>query len=77
MKQKEKKETKKDDFRPLHSIAVASGAGITLIVSIGVGMWMGLQADEFLGTSPFGVIIFSILGGASGVWSVNKQILGK
>lgn len=74
-----RKDSKKapDDFDPLHSIAVASGAGITLLVSIGIGLWLGLKCDEYLGTSPFGIIIFSIVGAMSGMYSVIKQILGK
>ncbi|MGN0954001.1 AtpZ/AtpI family protein [Dialister sp.] len=66
-----------DDFDPLHSIAVASGAGLTILVSIGVGLWLGLKCDEYLGTSPLGVILLSILGAMSGMYSVIKQILGK
>ncbi len=68
---------KKDDFDPLKSIAVASGAGMTLIVSIGIGVWLGLKLDEILGISPFGLIGMSLLGAMSGLWSVIKQILGK
>lgn len=68
---------KKDDFDPLKSIAVASGAGMTLIVSIGIGVWLGLKLDEILEISPFGLIGMSLLGAMSGLWSVIKQILGK
>ena len=74
-----RKDSKKapDDFDPLHSIAVASGAGITLLCSIGIGLWLGMKCDEYLGTTPFGIIILSILGAISGMYSVIKQILGK
>lgn len=67
----------KDDWNPLRSVAIASGAGMTILVSIGVGVWMGLKIDEYLGTYPWGLILLSILGAASGLWSVIKQILGK
>lgn len=66
---------KKDDFRPLHSIAVASGAGLTLVVSIGIGIWLGQKCDSFFGTGPWGTVFFSIMGAASGLWSVIKQIM--
>ena len=68
-----RKDRKADDFDPLHSIAVASGAGLT----IGIGLWLGMKCDEYLGTTPFGIIILSILGAISGMYSVIKQILGK
>lgn len=66
-----------DDWNPLRSIAVASGAGMTILVSVGLGLWMGVRADEYLGTDPWGMICLSILGAASGLYSVIKQILGK
>ncbi len=72
-----KEHQKTDDWNPLRSVAIASGAGITMLVSIGVGVWMGLKVDEYLGTNPWGLILLSILGAASGLWSVIKQILGK
>ena len=38
-------EKKPDDFNPLHRIAVASGAGMTLLTCIGVGSrLMSMQA---------------------------------
>ncbi len=66
-----------DDWHPLRSVAIASGAGMTMLVSIGVGVWLGLKADEYLGTYPWGLILLSLLGAISGLWSVIKQILGK
>lgn len=36
-----------------------------------------MKCDEYLGTTPFGIIILSILGAISGMYSVIKQILGK
>ena len=69
-----RKDRKADDFDPLHSIAVASGAGLTILC---IGLWLGMKCDEYLGTTPFGIIILSILGAISGMYSVIKQILGK
>lgn len=66
-----------DDWHPLRSVAIASGAGMTMLVSIGAGVWLGLKADEYLGTYPWGLILLSLLGAISGLWSVIKQILGK
>lgn len=77
MDKKKKEKVDTDDWNPLRSVAIASGAGMTILVSIGVGVWMGLKVDEYLGTYPWGLIVLSILGAASGLWSVIKQILGK
>jgi ATP synthase protein I len=72
-----KTDHRKDDFRPLHSIAVASGAGMTMVVSIGVGIWLGKKIDEFLGTFPIGTIIMALIGALSGILSVIKGILNE
>lgn len=66
-----------DDWHPLRSAAVASGAGLTLLSSIAVGVWLGLSLDEWLGSDPWGLIICSVFGAVGGLWSVITQILGK
>ena len=71
----EKKPT--DDWNPLRGIAVASGAGLTILASIGIGVWVGMKADEWLGTAPWGLVIMALLGAVSGLWSVITRILGK
>ncbi len=69
--------SKKDDWNPLRSAAIASGAGLTLLVTIGLCVFLGLRFDAYFGTSPYGLIGFSILGGVTGIWSVIKQLLRK
>lgn len=76
MNQAEKKKND-SDWNPLRSIAVASGAGFTMLTCIGLGVYAGLQCDDYFDSTPLGLIFFSILGGAAGLWSVIHQILGK
>lgn len=71
----EKKPT--DDWNPLRGIAIASGAGLTMLASIGVGIWLGIQLDDWLDVSPWGLIGMALLGAISGLWSVITRILGK
>ena len=54
------------EFNPMRSIAVAGGAGMTLLSCIGLGIWGGLKCDEYLGTYPFGLIGLSLLGALFG-----------
>ena len=68
---------KDDDWHPLRSAAVASGAGLTMLSSIALGVWAGLKADEWLGTDPWGLILLSVIGAVGGLWSAIIQILGK
>ena len=51
---------KDDDWHPLRSAAVASGAGLTMLSSIALGVWAGLKIDEWLGTDPWGLILLGI-----------------
>ena len=71
------KAPEEDDWNPMHGIAVASGAGVTILISIALGVWMGLKCDEFFDSSPFGTIFLSVMGALSGLYSVIKQIVGK
>lgn len=77
MRDTHKDKAKADDFRPLHSIAVASGAGLTMLTCIGLCVYAGLAFDEYFGTSPAGLIVLAVFGGVTGVYSVIRQILGK
>ena len=77
MNKPEEQEKKKGGFNPIRSIAVASGAGISLLTCIGLGVWGGLKCDEYLGTYPFGLIGLSLLGAVTGVWSIIRQMLEK
>ena len=42
------------------------GAGVV------VGGFIGWQADIWLGTTPFGLLVFLALGTAAGFWNVYK-----
>lgn len=75
MKQEDKK--KKNGFDPLHSIAVASGAGFSLLTCIGLGVWGGAKCDDYFGTYPYGLIFLSLLGAVTGLWSIIRQMLEK
>ena len=73
----EENRKKQDDWNPLRSAAVASGAGLTILVTIGLCVYAGLCFDEYFGTGPYGLLIFSVLGGITGIYSVIKQMLRK
>ena len=48
-----------------------------MLSSIALGVWAGLKADEWLGPDPWGLILLSVIGAVSGLWSAITQILGK
>ncbi len=47
-------------------------AGITLVVSIVLCAWVGKSIDTYFSTSPLWLIIFLLLGIATGFYTVYK-----
>ena len=48
MKREYKEEKKQNGFDPWRSVAVASGAGFSLLTCMGIGVWSGIKCDEYL-----------------------------
>lgn len=42
--------------------------GFELAVSVGVGVWLGLQFDAWAGSSPIGVLVGVMSGVLGGIW---------
>lgn len=77
MKREDKGKKKQNGFDPWRSVAVASGAGFSLLTCMGIGVWSGIKCDEYFGTYPYGLIFLSLLGAVAGLWSVIRQMLEK
>jgi len=46
----------------MRALAVLSQIGITIIMCVAVGIFLGLMLDRWLGTSPWLLIVFTLLG---------------
>lgn len=72
---------KKDDgengLQAGRRLASAAGAGLSMLMTIAIGMYLGLKADGYWGTYPLCFAGFSLLGAAGGLWSVIKKMTGK
>lgn len=64
-----------DNMKLLDIVMTAASFGLTLFVSILAGVGIGRVADTCLGTSPWGLILFALLGAASGFYSLLKKAL--
>ncbi len=64
-------EPKKPDFRRL---AELSSIGLLLPSSIAVGLFFGYLLDKLLGTGPWMLLIFFILGIVSGFLSLFRAL---
>jgi ATP synthase protein I len=57
------------------SLALITQLGVTVVVSILVGLVAGLWIDAHFGTSPWGVLVFSLIGILAGSAGVYRLIV--
>lgn len=56
-------------------VVIAGSLGLSLFVCICVGVAIGRFIDNCAGTSPWGLIAFSLLGAVSGFWTLYKKAM--
>ena len=77
-KLKERIETAKSLHHPIPKKNKESGAGFgfkistEIIAALVVGVGIGIIVDKYLGTKPFGLIIFFIFGAIAGFLNVYR-----
>ena len=59
-----------------NALAVGLRIGLELIVAVFVGVGLGWAFDNWLGTGPWGLIVFLLLGFGAGVANVFRIALG-
>ena len=75
---KDRIQTAKATNKPQQKIKKGSGAGFgfkistEIIAALVVGVGIGLIVDKYLGTKPFGLIIFFIFGALAGFLNVYR-----
>lgn len=47
-------------------------AGVEVVAALGVGVFLGIMLDRWLGTWPWLFLLFFVLGGAAGVLNVYR-----
>jgi F0F1-type ATP synthase assembly protein I len=52
-----------------------AGWGLTIALSIGLFLWLGLILDRRLGTLPLLTIVGSFVGGAAGFYSMFRRLV--
>jgi len=67
-----KKDSK--DKSNLQKWAALSSLGLTLPSSIAVGLFFGYMLDKWLGTKPWLLLVFTVLGVVSGLMSLIRGI---
>ena len=63
------------DYKWMKKAGLASGIGITLVLATVMGGLMGYGLDRLLGTKPWMLIIFTILGIAAGFVEMIRMVI--
>jgi len=65
--------------RSLMSVALSLGMrfGIELVVAVGVGFGIGWGIDRLLGTKPWAMVFFLVLGAAAGILNAWRAATGQ
>lgn len=64
------------DYQWIRNAGVASTIGLVLVLSIVIGFLIGYGLDLLLGTKPWLMILFTLLGVAAGFIEMFKIVLG-
>ena len=68
---------KKDTDKPPQSaLGLAFRVSVELVSALAVGLAIGWGLDELLGTRPWVMLVFLILGGAAGILNVYRMASG-
>ena len=70
-------ENKRDLFKTL---GVVSSMGISFVLAIIIGVFIGLQLDKWLGTDPwffFIFLLFGIIAGFRNLYIITKRVIKK
>ncbi len=65
---------KKKQINPWRAFGLVGVIGIELAALLLIGIWVGMQIDQALQTSPLFLIVGMLLGFMIGIWSVVKLI---
>lgn len=58
----------------VNQLAVVSGFAFTMIVIIGVSVFLGIKVDQWLQLSPLFTIIFSVFGIFAGLFNLIRNV---
>lgn len=64
----------KMDKEFIKQITRMSSIGLNLIISVLIGVFLGIELDKYFGYGYLFLIIFSIIGFAAGIYEIYKAI---
>jgi F0F1-type ATP synthase assembly protein I len=73
-KEPDSEENHSNEVSDLPGVAAFATMGITIAVTVGVGVLLGIWADNAWGAAPLWLVIGLVLGTVAAVVSVKQQI---
>ena len=64
----------KSDANMMRTAWELSAGLLSFVVAIGIGYWVGRLLDEWMGTSPWMMVVFLCFGFAAGVLNVYRTV---
>ncbi len=58
----------------IKQIARTSSLGLNLIISVLIGIFIGIEIDKYFGYEYLFLVIFSILGFSAGIYEIYRAI---
>lgn len=58
----------RDLFR---NVGLVSSMGLSVVIAIAIGVWLGLTLDRWLGTAPWFFYVFMFIGIAAGFRNIH------
>ncbi len=58
----------RDLFR---NVGLVSSMGLSVVIAIAIGVWLGLTVDRWLGTAPWFFYLFMFMGIAAGFRNIH------
>jgi len=65
---------KKSDANMIRTAWELSAGLLSFVVAVGIGYWVGLTLDEWMGTSPWMMALFLCFGFAAGALNVYRTV---
>lgn len=60
--------------KSVNQLAIVSGFAFTMIVIIGICVFLGITLDNYISTSPLFTIIFSVFGIFAGIFNLIRNV---
>jgi len=64
----------KEKKSKVYSFLAAASFGLILLLSVVVGLLIGIFLDKWLNTAPLFTAVFTFIGMISGIYSIFKEI---